>query len=195
MNDLSDEQTDASLLRRYRGGDGDAATELYRRYAQRLLRLTSNQASPALQRRVDPEDIVQSIFRTFFRRVKLGEYDVPASDELWKLFLVIGLNKVRALAIHHQAAKRDVRQTTNEGSDPAIDYAAGKDDLALTALELTIEELLAPLPESYREVIHLRIAGHEVQEIAEKVSRSKRSVERILQDFRQQLHELIHEKA
>src|SRR5438552_7748541 len=86
--------TDASLLRRFRSGEDDAATELYRRYAARLLDLAAAKASPDLKRRVDPEDIVQSVFRTFFRRAALGEYEVPDGDELWKLFLVIGLNKI-----------------------------------------------------------------------------------------------------
>jgi DNA-directed RNA polymerase specialized sigma24 family protein len=39
----------------------------------------------------------------------------------------------------------------------------------------------------------LRIDGHEVAEIAEDVGRSKRSVERVLQDFRQRMSDLIRE--
>ena len=77
--------------------------------------LAAAQASPDLKQRVDPDDIVQSVFRTFFRRAAAGQYDVPAGDELWKLFLVIGLNKVRAVAAYHKAAKRDVRQTAAGG--------------------------------------------------------------------------------
>jgi hypothetical protein len=34
---------------------------------------------------VDAVDLVQSIFRTFFRRVRRGCYDVPDGEELWKL--------------------------------------------------------------------------------------------------------------
>ena len=84
---------DKSLLHRYRRGDDDAATELYLRYAHRLRALANAQTSPELQQRVDNEDLVQSIFRTFFRRVAGGQYDVPNGDELWKLLLVIGLEQ------------------------------------------------------------------------------------------------------
>lgn len=174
--------TDQSLLQRFRGGEDDAATQLYLRYAARLRSLASKQTGNDLAARVDPEDIVQSVFRTFFRRAAAGEYEVPAGDDLWKLFLVIGLNKVRAVASHHRANKRDVRQTA---SDEAIDATPGtssEDDLRV--LQMTIDELLAPLPESHREIVMLRIAGHEVAEIAAKVGRAKRSVERILQEFR-----------
>src|SRR5204862_1588992 len=51
-----DAATDASLLRRYRRGEDDAATELYVRYAERLRALAAAQASPDLQRRIDPDD-------------------------------------------------------------------------------------------------------------------------------------------
>src|SRR4051812_12456318 len=105
------ELTDHSLLRRYRDGSQDAATQLYRRYAQRLRELTQAQCSPDLARRVEVEDIVQSVFGSFFRRAGQGLYDVPAGEELWKLFLVIGLNKIRAKGAFHKAAKRDSRKT------------------------------------------------------------------------------------
>ena len=131
------------MLRRFQGGKEDAATELYRRYAARLLDLAEAKTSPDVKQRVDPEDIVQSVFRTFFRRASLGEYEVPDSDELWKLFLVIGLNKIRAVAGFHKAAKRDVRLTASGDAMAAV--GTGADDVALRTLQLTIDELLAPL--------------------------------------------------
>ena len=43
-------------------------------------------------------------------------------------------------------------------------------------------------------MIELRIEGHEVNEIAASVQRSKRSVERELQNFRKRLMSLIGEE-
>jgi len=185
-------KSDASLLRRIQEGEDDAATELYQRYAARLLDLAAAKTSSDVKRRVDPEEIVQSVFRTFFRRASQGEYEVPDGDELWKLFLVIGLNKIRAVAGHHKAAKRDVRRTA--GSDATGEASAVvPDEVARHTLEMTIDELLAPLPESHRQIVRLRIDGYEVTEIAERTRRAKRSVERILQEFRQTLQGLIHD--
>jgi RNA polymerase sigma-70 factor (ECF subfamily) len=184
--------SDASLLRRFQAGEEDAATDLYHRYAARLLNLAAAQTSSDLKQRVDPEDIVQSVFRTFFRRASLGEYDVPDGDELWKLFLVIALNKIRAVGTYHKAAKRDVRQTT--GDETSTNAAAvTPDDVAYRTLQMTIGELLAPLPDVHQEIIRMRIDGHEVTEIAGKVGRAKRSVERILQEFRQRLQGQIND--
>src|SRR5262245_23691848 len=103
--------SDRSLLRRWRNHEQDAATELYLRYAQRLRVLVLTHRSANLSRRVEIEDLLQSIFASFFRGAKLGYYDVPAGEELWKLVLVIALNKLRAQGNFHTAAKRDVRLT------------------------------------------------------------------------------------
>lgn len=198
MDDQRDDppppKSDASLLRRIKAGEDDAATELYRRYAARLINLAAAKTSPDVKQRVDPEDIVQSVFRTFFRRASLGEYEVPDGDELWKLFLVIGLNKIRAVAGYHKAAKRDVRHTA--GGEAAVSADAVRpDDMAFRTLQLTIDELLAPLPETHREIIRLRTDGYEVAEISAQVGRAKRSVERILQEFRQKLQGLINDSS
>ena len=56
-----------------------------------------------------------------------------------------------------------------------------------------MDEALARLPEAQRRMVELRIEGHEVGEIAARVGRSKRSVERVLQEFRNQLGSSIRE--
>lgn len=174
--------SDASLLVRFQSGEDDAATALYTRYAERLMKLADRSTGDDLSARFDAEDIVQSVFRTFFRRVSDGHYMIPEGEELWKLLLVIALNKVRVIAEHHRARKRDVAHTQSIG-----DRDLGEVAEASEVLRLTIEDLLLTLPESHREVIHYRIDGYEVAEIAEKVSVSRRSVERILQSFRGRL--------
>jgi RNA polymerase sigma-70 factor (ECF subfamily) len=186
--------SDRSLLRRLQSGQGDASTELYLRYAERLLALASAQRSPDLARVVDAEDIVQSVFRTFFRRASLGHYSVPDGEEIWKLLLVIALNKVRATGAFHRAAKRDVRRTSaGQTYDRMVESHPTQDGVALAFLGMVIKELLESLPEAHRRMIELRIEGHEVGDIAVAVQRSKRSVERVLQDFRRSLDAQIAE--
>jgi RNA polymerase sigma factor (sigma-70 family) len=181
-------------LRRYQGGQPDASTELYLRYAERLYALVVKQSSKDLARRVAAEEIVQSVFRTFFRRAVHGHYTVPEGEELWKLFLVIALNKVRAAGAYHRFSKRDVRQTVGgEAFEYAMESAEGRDEGALTVLRMVVEELLEGMPAANRRMIELRIEGYEVAEITEKVRRSKRTVERTLQGFRNRLEALIHE--
>lgn len=184
------EASDRTLLRRFRRGTADAATLLYFRYADQLRSLAAARLAPDLGPRVDADDIVQSVFRTFFRRAALGQFEVPDGEDLWKLFLVIALNKVRSAAAHHRAARRDVSRT------PALDAAAEPDarDGALATLRLTVDDLLAELPEPQRAVVERRIEGYEVAEIAAAVGCSQRSVERCLQKFRARLAAALEER-
>lgn len=179
---------DVVLLERFRSGDGDAALQLYLRYADRLLRVATKQTANELSTRFDPEDIVQSVFRTFFRRAASGQYDAPEGDELWKLLLVMALNKVRSRAGFHRSEKRDIRKTQSM-PDEQTDGGSGSHDVARSILYMSVEEIIQRQPESHRGIIRLRIDGLDVQSIAEREQRSKRTVERVLQAFRNQLME------
>lgn len=191
--DLS-ERTDHSLVRRFRDGEQDAATALYLKYASRLETLAKAQTSPVLTTRFDPEDVVQSVFRTFFRRASAGLYQVPEGDELWQLLLVLALNKIRELAIYHRAKKRDVTRT----QDAKVLFQQGGESAANTqssmhVLRMVVDEFMNQLPETHREIASLRIEGYQVDEIAARTGRSKRTVERVLSLLRVQLSHTLEE--
>lgn len=190
----SAEASDGSLVRRFRRGGTDAATLLYFRYADQLYSLTAARLATDLAARLDPDDIVQSVFRTFFRRAKIGQYDVPEGEDLWKLFLVIALNKIRSAGTHHRAARRDVGRTVEGGADVLASAGEVAHDHSLRMLQWVVEDLLGRLPPECRPVIERRIDGYEVAEIASALGRSKRSVERILRHFREELNAALHEE-
>ncbi len=192
QNERPPEDSDHQLLEQYRNGQMEASTRLYLKYADRLLGMTSRKSSSEVTRQVDPEDIVQSVFRTFFRRVDEGHYDVPESEDIWKLLLVITLNKIRTVVAYSRAAKRDGRRTE---SDLGFDFEQAKvddrDEIALASLKMVIDEILSELIEVNREIVKLRIEGYEIDESACQVQRSKRTVERVLQEFRTRLAKMI----
>jgi RNA polymerase sigma-70 factor (ECF subfamily) len=186
--------SDRTLLLRFKKGEADAATGIYLRYAQRLQLLAHSQTGRALAVRLDAEDVVQSVFRTFFRRAAQGHYDIPDGEELWKLFLVLALNKIRGLAAYHRAAKRDVGQTielSNLFEQPDQDLP---DSTAHKILRMTVDDLLGELAEPHRSMVVLRIDGYSIQQIAAATGRSKRSVERTLQSFRLRLCDVLNEE-
>ena len=180
--------TDHSLIDRFRKGEQDAATQLYLRYAARLQSWASAQTSTAYKSRFDEEDVVQSVFRTLFRRVSEGLYDVPPGEELWQLLLVIALNKIRKLANYHRAQKRDIGKT--QGSD-ALELVRfnnrSADETALHVLQNVLDELFGDMNATHRQVVELRIEGHKTDDIAERTGRSSRTIERVLQSFRLRL--------
>src|SRR5688500_6266680 len=103
--------SDGSLLRRFRTGNTRAAEQLYRRYSDRLRALVRTNLSHGLSRRLDADDIVQSVFRRFFEAARQGRYMLPSGEELWDLLLVITLNRLRSEEQFHRAGKRDIRLT------------------------------------------------------------------------------------
>lgn len=150
------------------------------------MRLATKNTSVELTPRFDPEDIVQSVFRTFFRRAAKGQYEAPEGDELWKLLLVMALNKVRAKGAFHRSRKRDIRKTQpiSTGHEPVDNHNAEE---AKSILCISVEEMIQKQPQSHHAIIRHRIDGLEIQAIAELENRSKRTVERILQSFRKEL--------
>ncbi len=186
--------SDHSLLRRYRRGSQDAATQLYLRYARRLRGLARAQLAPALAGRVDLDDVVQSVFGSFFRRADSGLYDVPVGEELWRLFLVLALNKIRNQAAFHRAARRSVTRTVGlDESTAAEEVGDGGDAASFAQLSVSIGDALERLPAVQREMVELRVEGFEVAEIAAKTGRSKRTTERLLQEAREHLRSLLQE--
>ncbi len=178
-------RTDRSLLEQCRKGNQDAARAIYRRYAGRLRALVTSQCGAELQARFDPDDIVQSVFRTFFQGVKESGYDVPQGQQLWGLLFVMALHKIRNHASFHRAAKRDVGLT--RGGDCLAAHECASDEGSLTFLHLLIEDELKSYPDVNRQIVRMRIEGYDILEIVRTTSRSRRTVERVLQAFRKQL--------
>lgn len=183
--------SDGSLVRRFRRGDADAATAIYSRYADRLLALAAAKTGDDLKTRFDADDVVQSVFRTFFRRVANGSYDVPDGDELWGLLLTVTLNKTRNLAAYHRKLKRDVRATSEMG-DTLLPNEWRRLPNSEELLEQTIREFTESLDRDHRRVVELRVAGYEIADIAATLGKSKRTVERMLQRIRAVMQEEIH---
>src|SRR5439155_22421310 len=98
----------AELAQRLRAGDPRAAELLFARDARRLTRLDDEHLSRRVARREDGEDVVQSVFRTFFRRSAAGEFQIDASAPLWRLLVTFTLRKAQAKGRYHTASPRDV---------------------------------------------------------------------------------------
>lgn len=181
--DLRSEQSDGDLLQAARQGDQDAAALLYDRYSRRLKGLARSRFSPRLARRLEPDDIVQSVFRRLFTRASAADYSVPEGSELWGLLLVIAANCIRSAEEFHHAGKRDARLTASDSVLKGQAESEGEGAF----LNAVVNEALERLPPACQRVARLRIAGHEVEEIAEIIGRSLRTTERLLQECRSHL--------
>ncbi len=78
---MSEPEAIADLLERCRAGDPEAAHQLFAAYARRLTGVADQHLSRKLAGREDGEDVVQSVFRTFFRRAAAGEFRIARVDK------------------------------------------------------------------------------------------------------------------
>jgi RNA polymerase sigma factor (sigma-70 family) len=179
-------QSDGSLVRAFQLGDQSAAAALFDRYADRVRGLAGSRCAGNYAARFDADDIVQSVFKALFQGIRQSGYRVPADGQLWGLVLVLALNKIRTQVDHHRAAKRNVHRT-----QPADGLAHPPQDADASAdfLRVVLDDIMTGLPESNRQIVQLRMAGYEVKEIATQAGRSRRTVERVLNDFRARLTE------
>jgi RNA polymerase sigma factor (sigma-70 family) len=183
-----EDPSDRVLLERLRRGQSTAATELYGRYATRLLALAKARCTARAHRSCDPEDVVQSVFRRFFRRLQVADYDVPEGKDLWRLFVVIALNKIRSSYAADCAHKRRQPHANDLVRERCVNHRTHR-----AFLRLTMQESLSCLPAKHQAVVGLRMAGHSVADIAAQVRRSQRTVERWLQESRALLRGLYEE--
>ena len=77
------------LMTRLRAGDDDAAAEVFRRFTHRLIGLARSRLDHLIRGKLDPEDILQSVYRTFFRRHARDGFDLGSWDSLWGMLTVI----------------------------------------------------------------------------------------------------------
>jgi RNA polymerase sigma-70 factor (ECF subfamily) len=170
------------IVTRLIDGDPGGMDELFAQFAGRLTRVAEAHPSRKLTGRVDGEDVVQSVFRTFFRRSAAGEFHIDGSAQLWRLLVKITLRKARAKARHHTARRRDVRAEVAVDGEGWLAEAVAREPGPLEAAILVdqIETLLESLPPLSCFVLDLRLQGLGPSEIAPRLGVSRQTVYRTL---------------
>ena len=176
-----------ALIDLWRGGDENAARAIVDRYFDRLMALARRRISPRLASRVDPEDILQSVFRTFFVRLKEGQFAFEDQDDLCKLLMRITLHKTLRQVAFHKAAKRDPNQETAQGDHhreqllTLLDKEPSAE--ASVAFLDQLEHFLGQLEPQTRRILELRLQGYNNDEIAKELNiydrKIRRAVERV----------------
>lgn len=189
----SEESGSAQWLQQLIVGDEQVVAEFVAAFGPALERIAADRMSPALQRRVGADDVFQSVCRTFFRRVKGGEFALPDRDSLWRLLCAITLNKVRLHARFHSAQKRGSLRD-NVDAEAAATMPSG-DITPQEAAEFADEmaHLIESLGEPEGQLVHLKMEGYSHSEIAEQLVCTERTVGRLLVRAQKRLSELMSE--
>jgi RNA polymerase sigma-70 factor (ECF subfamily) len=191
MTDVADRWQ--RLIHGLRTGDPSVVQDFCTQYGTVLEQLAEKHLSPGLRRRVGPEDVVQSAYRTFLRRARAGEFQLSDSEGLWRLLCAITLTKVREAARFHGRKKRGLDQEKSVGTgteavrgafDP-VDPQPSPAEAAEFADQF--QQLMTSLDEEERHFVDLKLQQCTNLEVAARLGCSERTVRRILKRVQSRL--------
>jgi DNA-directed RNA polymerase specialized sigma24 family protein len=180
-------------LNQLKAGDSDAAQQLWQRYFARLVDLASKHLARHVCRGADGEDVAAAAFASFCQRAASGRFPKLANrHDLWRLLLTITLRQARRLAKHETRERRDSRRAVGATNlfdlpDADLDRLSSPDPGPALAAEVAdqLRHLLTILPsDKHRDVARDLLAGYTAVEMAQRIGRSLRTVERRWQDIR-----------
>jgi RNA polymerase sigma-70 factor (ECF subfamily) len=199
---MNDPEPFAEAMAHLRAGDEAEAARVFHRFAGRLVRLAHLHLDARIRQKVDAEDVIQSVFRSFFQRQGEGQFAFADWDSVWSMLVVITLRKCGHQVERFRAARRDVQREQaplGPGDDSNSGWEAiAADPTPAQALILaeTVERLLRLFSRpSERQIVELSLQGHEPQEISRQVGRSLRAVHRVRQRMREWLEQRRGEEA
>jgi RNA polymerase sigma-70 factor (ECF subfamily) len=189
----------AEFLARLQAQDGSAASELFQRFASRLIALARQHFQGPLRHKVDPEDVVQSAYKSFFHRYGTGNLQVANWNSLWGLLTLITVRKCAERVAYHRAECRDAAREESRppGTEEGCPWpdAPGREPTPFEVVQLgeAVEQLLASLDEDERPVIELSLQGYTTQEIGQRLDCPERSVRRLRERVRNRLERMQRE--
>jgi RNA polymerase sigma-70 factor (ECF subfamily) len=188
---------DVELVDRWREGDETAAGVLHKRYLAKLLNLVGRHLASRFNPRLDADDVVQSVFGSFFNGAREGRYEFDGDNDFWKLLLTIALNKVRNTVRHHQTQMRDLGKesfsTNTEGSERLLASlkSPGRIAAEYAGFLESLDELLDKLDPGEQELLRYQIEGYTQKEIADKMHLNDRTIRRMLARIRNRGLEML----
>jgi len=171
-------------LRQLAAEDDSAAQQrLWNRYFSRLTALARARLAGAPQRVADDEDVVLSVFKSFFSAAKAGRFpDLHDRTGLWPLLVQITLRKSINQVKRQQAKKRSANAESTEdvaqlvGDEPTPEFAA--------EVAEQVEHKLGQLDAELRKIATMKLEGFTNVEIADHFGIVERSVVRKLSRIR-----------
>jgi RNA polymerase sigma-70 factor (ECF subfamily) len=191
----------AEFLAKLKARDGDAARELFRRFTHQLIALARTKFDATVRDKVDPEDVVQSAFKSFFLRYGEGNLELANWNSLWGLLTLITLRKCAERVAYYRAQCRDAAREAAQEPSSSVEApwkaAVAREPTPLEAVELgeLLERLFLELSEDERPILELSLQGYTTQEISEKLGRVERTVRRLRERIRQRLERLRDDSA
>ncbi len=178
------------FLKRIQAGDESAARELLTRFEAEVRLVVRRQLPKLLRSRFDSLDFLQSVWGSFFRRMRSSPTEFEDSRHLVAFLARAAKNKVideyrRAASRKHDMHREESLFT--DGSRPK-ELASSIDSPSEIAQAREVFSRLRDLiPEERRSILEMKAEGLSSKDIGEKLGISERTVQRVLEDLRRRV--------
>lgn len=189
---MSDSPHISHWIDQVKEGDSFAAHQLWHHYYDRLVASARQHLRGQHQGVSDEEDIVLSVFESFYRAAEKGRFpELTGRDDLWRLLLRMSARKIVDKRRHD---RRDRRGGGNQpisldaGDAPQIIEVIGNEPSPEMVAMMTesVNELISHLGVGQlREIAVAKMEGLSNAELAEKMDCSERTIERRLNLIRE----------
>jgi RNA polymerase sigma-70 factor (ECF subfamily) len=178
------------FLRRIHEGDEDAARDLLRRYEAEVRLVVRRQLPRLLRSRFDSLDFLQSVWGSFFHRVRTTPTEFDDGRHLVAFLARAAKNKVIDEYRRAGSQKGDMRREEPlwaEGDRPKEVAAQIETASQVAEAHEAFVKLRDLVPEERRALLELKAAGLSSREIGQRLGISERTVQRVLEDLRRKV--------
>lgn len=176
-----------ALLGRIRDGDESAARELLARFEPQVRLVVRRQLPRLLRSRFDSIDFLQSVWATFFRRLRAGPERFEDPRFLVSFLAQVAKNKIIDEYRRAASRKQDIRLEERLSSAGLLsrELSADQDSASeLAEANEAYDRLNDLLPEDRRGLLRLKLTGLSNRDIADRLGLSERTIRRVLEDLR-----------
>lgn len=180
----------ADFLIRIHQGDQEAARELLTRYEAEVRLVVRRQLPRLLRSRFDSLDFLQSVWGSFFRRMRDAPTEFEDSRHLVAFLARAAKNKVIDEYRRAASRKQDMHREEPLWSDgrQTQDLADSIDSPSEVAQAREVYgRLLDLLPEERQAILKLKADGLSSKDIGTRLGMSERTVQRVLEDLRRRV--------
>ncbi len=178
------------FLRRIQAGDESAARELLRRFEAEVRLVVRRQLPRLLRSRFDSLDFLQSVWGSFFRRMRTAPTEFEDSRHLVAFLARAAKNKVIDEYRRAASRKQDMHREEplwGDGLRPrdVPDPADSPSEVA-QAHEVLVR-LRELMPEDRQAILEMKAEGLSSKDIGERLGISERTVQRVLEELRRRM--------
>ena len=178
------------FLRRIQAGDDGAARELLSRYEAEVRLVVRRQLPRLLRSRFDSLDFLQSVWGSFFRRMRTAPTEFEDSRHLVAFLARAAKNKVideyrRAASRKHNMHREEPLWLDGRRPRDVPDPIDSPSEVA-EGHEVLVR-LCELMPVGRRTILELKAQGLSSKDIGEKLGISERTVQRVLEELRRRM--------